>query len=467
MYFTKQSNKLLLSFTFVASVAQFFYQCQGFGTVYEDLLQTPQYEVVIKNNLIPESTVDMGPNKEEFKSLDKPRPSADNEPAKIMMRNYLGDRFLCTVPTPPPPVVLTKSEQDTSRQDLDKVVERGLDLLNSLKADCLYIREKWWTYQYCHQKYVVQYHQEAEGEADSSSTYVLGKYEGLDKKTPTTSVKSSAGKKYLTQRWAGGTICDLNGKPRMIEVKFYCNPSPGHKIIAVKETSTCNYDIIIHTSSLCNDPLFADEKALPHHIIQCDRVVTDGFYQLSQSAAEDHTSEKLLLEQSKDQALNTPEETVPPSEQTTTESAAAAKTTIQFNFKIPRHGDRELQEEYGKLLFAQINQRVGVKDPKDKGEDSESKKDVKTPQIITLLADENVEGKAESGKDDHFASLEQKLQLLQQFLNAQGAQIKANEKQEQPPKAPPSQRASKLEKMYQMVYNQDEDQKKDEPKTEL
>ncbi|ORX98589.1 hypothetical protein K493DRAFT_313600 [Basidiobolus meristosporus CBS 931.73] len=188
------------------------------------------------------------------------------------MRNSHGERFLCTVPTPPPPPPeVTTPEQDLSKEDLDKIAERGLELLQPLENKCIIYPESWWTYKYCHQKDLQQYHVNMEGDnTEGTMIFYLGRFKEPSSKEPLARVQSIAGKKYLVQHWSDGTNCDLNGKPRTTEIQFHCNPNVDYQIAEIKEVSTCNYLMVILTSDLCKDPLFTNKEASLHHTIQCE-----------------------------------------------------------------------------------------------------------------------------------------------------------------------------------------------------
>ncbi|EGG00093.1 uncharacterized protein MELLADRAFT_118146 [Melampsora larici-populina 98AG31] len=65
-------------------------------------------------------------------------------------------------------------------------------------------------------------------------------------------------KRYLVQRWEGGTICDMTGKPRAVEVQFHCSTVGTDHIALLRETALCEYLLVIHTPRLCSEPLFLD-----------------------------------------------------------------------------------------------------------------------------------------------------------------------------------------------------------------
>lgn len=53
-----------------------------------------------------------------------------------------------------------------------------------------------------------------------------------------------------------GTICDLSGKPRVTRILYVCYAHGKHEVYSFKETSTCEYEIIILSPLLCEHPQF-------------------------------------------------------------------------------------------------------------------------------------------------------------------------------------------------------------------
>ncbi|KAI7833931.1 hypothetical protein BX661DRAFT_169034 [Kickxella alabastrina] len=46
-------------------------------------------------------------------------------------------------------------------------------------------------------------------------------------------------KRFLTQVWGGGTLCDITGKPRQVEVQFHCDPNGPERISLADEVAVC------------------------------------------------------------------------------------------------------------------------------------------------------------------------------------------------------------------------------------
>jgi protein OS-9 len=53
--------------------------------------------------------------------------------------------------------------------------------------------------------------------------------------------------RYLVQRWSGGTVCDMTGRPRRIEIQFHCRMGGVDEISSIKEIATC---VVLRTSLL-------------------------------------------------------------------------------------------------------------------------------------------------------------------------------------------------------------------------
>ncbi|KAN0062519.1 Protein OS-9 [Thecaphora frezii] len=85
--------------------------------------------------------------------------------------------------------------------------------------------------------------------------------------------------RYISQTWSDGTLCDINNQPRSIEVQFHCGNRKGlgDQIVAIKETTICNYVIVIETSRLCTEPAFRGGNDDKVHPVTCHKVVGDDW----------------------------------------------------------------------------------------------------------------------------------------------------------------------------------------------
>ena len=61
---------------------------------------------------------------------------------------------------------------------------------------------------------------------------------------------------YLQLNMSDGTLCDLNSKPRQTKVLYICYIHGKHEIYSLKETSICEYEIIVLSPLLCDHPKY-------------------------------------------------------------------------------------------------------------------------------------------------------------------------------------------------------------------
>ncbi|CCF48630.1 hypothetical protein NDA11_004561 [Ustilago hordei] len=129
----------------------------------------------------------------------------------------------------------------------------------------------------------VQFGDWDEEELFAAEAKALSQFKHSDSAIESSSATSSGGEsqrhRHLTQRWTNGTMCDMNHQPRTVEVQFHCSSRKPleDRIVMFKETTICNYVLVIETPRLCADPAFGSEtedKPLP---IECHRVVEDSF----------------------------------------------------------------------------------------------------------------------------------------------------------------------------------------------
>ncbi|KAJ3505524.1 hypothetical protein NMY22_g17555 [Coprinellus aureogranulatus] len=239
------------------------------------------------------------------------------------------DSYICYIPKPP--VSTPPRQEDQSEPDVTPA--RSWSLLQPLSGTCIYHRQGWFTYSYCHNKEIRQFRelaqsvsrlpgpsihlilriilafkvlQSAFSEARSSGpslgplsgtyqpeedpeweSYTLGRAPrspedtGADLTVAERNAQAAnlelarnAGSRYLVQRWGDGTICDKTGKPREVEVQFHCSMVMTDHILFVKEAKTCSYVLVIHTPRLCAEPGFKSRRDSGEEtVIRCREVV--------------------------------------------------------------------------------------------------------------------------------------------------------------------------------------------------
>lgn len=288
-------------------------------SVQDDLLAFPQYDVQFSESYILEPQAqsqlrssqhardngDAAPPSqiEHYRpSSNHLQPSPDDPDAVEKLEHeymYLdGQPYLCSIPQisrrgddgSEANDTLSKAEEE---RELARANERGWELLSGMQGSCVYFISGWWSYKFCYNDGVRQFHQlpPSRGvpvyppvEDPGVEGYTLGMYGGEAKqademrtdvgqanKVPVTGELVQHGEnRYLVQRLSGGTKCDLTGRDRRVEVQFHCNTQPPtDRISLIKETSTCTYLMVIQTPRLCNDVAFLPPQKDSPNSISC------------------------------------------------------------------------------------------------------------------------------------------------------------------------------------------------------
>ncbi|KAF5315877.1 hypothetical protein D9611_004616 [Ephemerocybe angulata] len=205
------------------------------------------------------------------------------------------DSYVCYIPKPAESAS-TRQQEET---ETDATPARSWSLLQPLSGTCLYHRQGWFTYSYCHNQAIRQFKELAQPQArllagtykpeedQDWESYTLGRAPrsaedaGADLTVAERNAQAAnlelarnAGSRYLVQRWGDGTICDKTGKPREVEVQFHCSMVMTDHILFVKEAKTCSYVVVIHTPRLCGEPGFKSRRDLGEEtLIRCREVV--------------------------------------------------------------------------------------------------------------------------------------------------------------------------------------------------
>jgi Glucosidase II beta subunit-like protein len=155
----------------------------------------------------------------------------------------LGDKdYLCAIPTVEDngnntQKNLSKAEEE---KELSLAATRGWELLKEMEGKCMYFMAGWWSYSFCHNSQIKQFHQMpaprnvpmfSPVEDPTVTSFVLGKTPSMREKkendptdtdsnpAATTELQTKGETRYLVQRLGGGTICDLTGQERKVEVQ--------------------------------------------------------------------------------------------------------------------------------------------------------------------------------------------------------------------------------------------------------
>ncbi|CAZ79883.1 unnamed protein product [Tuber melanosporum] len=288
----------------------------GMFSVHDDLLAFPQYEIKFYDDVILEEeaeerlssapTISSNPQPRatgtvrEDAGPDAARDGEGEGEGTHEVETYEalwlnGRRYLCSVPivTPAPPMNATEKElsKAAEEKELVRATTRGWELLSDLEGHCLYFVSGWWSYSYCHNHEIRQFHQKPPqngvntwppAEDPATPSYVLGQVSPeaakrtKGQKGEGTELQATGELRFLVQKLGGGTTCDLTGKERKIEVQFHCNSQGSDRIGWIKEVSICCYLMVVYTPRLCNDVAFLPPREDRANSISCREIMTPG-----------------------------------------------------------------------------------------------------------------------------------------------------------------------------------------------
>ncbi|KAF7562168.1 hypothetical protein G7046_g1972 [Stylonectria norvegica] len=307
-------------------------------TIHEDLLMHPQFEVLFNNEFISEKDAQALIERNDLHSTYSAdfaqatigglytEGNTDNENGEepetahsYEVMKLASHRYLCSIPVlqPPPPENKTANELAKAEEarELSRATESGWQLLADLDTTCLYFMSGWWSYSFCNNQQIVQFHALPtipDGRPpvpDPKMTeFVLGskpavsgngdyppKQNGAEGDLPA-ELQVKGDRRYLIQRLDGGTICDLTGRERTIEVQYHCVPGmKGDRIGWIKEVTICAYVMVINTPRLCDDVAFLPPQETKANPINCQLIVDDDamlpFLEQRQASSEESVSQ--------------------------------------------------------------------------------------------------------------------------------------------------------------------------------
>ncbi|CAA7022934.1 unnamed protein product [Microthlaspi erraticum] len=202
----------------------------------------------------------------EFLPEDSPFHPGDNLESMVMLDKQ-GRKFLCYLPKEEESTkgwTSTQQNISTVMMETEKQVKLKTpdELLELLNEKCLIRQEGWWSYEFCHQKEVKQLH--VDGEKVVQEFY-LGIFDPEATAAFNQNVSADALQRYHSHIYTNGTICDLTGTPREVEVRFVCAETKA-MVTSITELSTCKYALTVQCPTLCKHPLFQLEKPVSHTI---------------------------------------------------------------------------------------------------------------------------------------------------------------------------------------------------------
>ncbi|KAL7805650.1 glucosidase II beta subunit-like domain-containing protein [Trichoderma aethiopicum] len=287
-------------------------------SIHEDLQAFPQFEVVFSDRFISEQdaqslleyniqhptysadfsqpTITDASDSQDRHQQHDARHARDGSPLTYELMNMPPHRYVCAIPViePPSPENQTATELAKAEEarELSRAAASGWNLLSELEDTCLYFMSGWWSYRFCNNREIVQFHAlpstpmgkppQRDPHADE---YVLGQASlPGDAETDSNSdgsrvpaeLQVKGDQRYLVQRLGGGTICDLTSRPRTIEVQYHCVPGmQTDRIGWIKEVTICAYVMVVNTPRLCNDVAFLPPEESKADAITCQLITDD------------------------------------------------------------------------------------------------------------------------------------------------------------------------------------------------
>ncbi|KIJ68993.1 hypothetical protein HYDPIDRAFT_23859 [Hydnomerulius pinastri MD-312] len=221
-------------------------------------------------------TASRGIDSSEAGSLQEPPKVSQTDSSEYSlehMRIGPDNAFLCLIPP-------ARDKGASAPEDLDgdETLRNSWSLLQPLSGKCLYHRQTWFTYSYCHNQEIRQFKElvhthshpggyepteDPEWEAFTLGRAPLTPEASADvvvadqfPQAANLEVAHGPGSRYLVQRWGDGTFCEKTGKPREVEVQFHCSMTMTDSILLVREAKTCSYVLVVQTPRLCGEPGF-------------------------------------------------------------------------------------------------------------------------------------------------------------------------------------------------------------------
>ncbi|XWW97096.1 hypothetical protein V2A60_005077 [Cordyceps javanica] len=323
-------------------------------SIHEDVLAHPEFEVVFGNSIISEKEAKLlAQHSAQAAGNARPTEAADGrgkDNGEIPQYTYemvnMGDyRALCSIPVIEPAPAENKTATELAKaeeaREESRAVASGWELIAALEDTCLYYVSGWWSYSFCRNTEIVQYHALASSPKGQppkrdfhSPEYVLGRVPTMPSQPRSADsstvdeheldpipaeIQEKGKQRHLVQKLGGGTICDLTERERTIEVQYHCVPGlSADKISWIKEVTICAYVMVIDTPRLCNDAAFLPPEPTRANPITCNFISDEPSLLL------DSKKEAQGLNEAQDEADNG--ETV---EGAAAAAAAAAATALK------------------------------------------------------------------------------------------------------------------------------------------
>lgn len=209
------------------------------------------------------------------------------------------NQYICSIPILQPPAPENQTANELARaqeaRELSRATENGWGLLADLQDSCIYFMSGWWSYSFCNNREIVQFHAlpsvpngQPPKRDPHTAEFILGRTPAIPASSSSQAkqkgeqmplpaeLQVKGDQRYLVQRLEGGDICDLTGRDRTIEVQYHCVPGlKADRIGWIKEVTICAYLMVINTPRLCDDVAFLPPQETRANLIKCQLVVDE------------------------------------------------------------------------------------------------------------------------------------------------------------------------------------------------
>eukprot|EP00298_Acanthocystis_sp_HF-20_P015765 c21257_g1_i1.p1 GENE.c21257_g1_i1~~c21257_g1_i1.p1 ORF type:complete len:1091 (+),score=416.38 c21257_g1_i1:263-3274(+) len=146
-----------------------------------------------------------------------------------------------------------KQENEIStlpKEEFEKNEHSSTPNLTEMKnLPCILKNEGYWSYHYCHEKWLKQIHFSPNNKPEIE--YILGQYDNEISKLTVNPIKKSQRSPVLVSTLPHGSFCQSINSHRQAKIEFHCDTELEPKIVSVQESTICSYVIIISTKLAC------------------------------------------------------------------------------------------------------------------------------------------------------------------------------------------------------------------------
>lgn len=203
----------------------------------------------------------------------------------IEMVSAQGQKLMCVVPNPASDDDDTGASDEQNNNNNNNFDDVG-DVLSSYVGQCFLRQDGWWSYEFCYNRSISQFHKAREPEEEELS-FTLGLRNTGDT-IDTIDTNNNGMLLPYTEVYTNGTVCDVSGKPRSVTVKYICADDTSQMggitrqtgelflIKSIKEVETCVYELEFISSAICKQKMYKRSRHKSTLDIKCSLAHNQG-----------------------------------------------------------------------------------------------------------------------------------------------------------------------------------------------